>query len=94
MIPSVLVHRSPQARLPELLTNAAPITPTRSAVKIGRILEESGGGFGLEYDNTRGQKYSMRLDALTYDGAVREARSFLEIAPDDRDADGDPWAVE
>jgi len=63
-------------------------------VKVGRILDDNSGGFGLEYDDTRGQKNTMRLDALTYEGAVREARSFLGIRQDDYDEDGDRWALE
>ena len=62
--------------------------------KVARILDEDDGSFGLEYDDTRGQKNLMRLDALTYEGAIREARSFLEIQPDDRDVDGSLWTVE
>ncbi len=62
--------------------------------KVGQILDEEEGGFGFEYDNTRGQKNTMRLEALTYEGALREARSFLGIQANDRDADGDLWAVE
>ncbi len=63
-------------------------------MKFARILEESGGSFGLEYDNTLGKKNTMRLDALTYERAVREARSYLGINDEDRDADGEQWEVE
>jgi hypothetical protein len=58
------------------------------------ILDAEDGGFGLEYDNTRGSKNTMRLDASTYEGALREARSFLGIRPDNFDADGYLWQVE
>ena len=63
-------------------------------MKIARILEEGGGTFGLEYDNTLGKRNTMRLDALTYDQALREAKSFLGINAEDRDADGAQWDVE
>jgi hypothetical protein len=63
-------------------------------MKIARILDEAGGAFGLEYDNTLGKKNTMRLDAFTYEKAVREAKSFLGINPDNLDADGDLWEVE
>jgi hypothetical protein len=63
-------------------------------VKIARILDEENGGFGLEYDNTLGKKHTMRLDASTYENALREARSFLGINADDCDADGSQWDVE
>ena len=63
-------------------------------MKIARILDEAGGTFGLEYDNTLGKKNTMRLDALTYEDALREAKSFLEIGADDHDADGTQWDIE
>jgi hypothetical protein len=74
--------------------NAAPLPNDASRIKVGRILDADDGGFGLEYDDTRGQKNTMRLDALTYEGAIREGRSFLGIQEDDHDEDGDRWAVE
>ena len=63
-------------------------------MKTARILDQDNDGFGLEYDNTRGDKNTMRLDALTYERAIREARSFLGIKQDDRDEDGTLWEVE
>lgn len=63
-------------------------------MKIGRILEEEDGRFGLEYDNTLGKKNTMRLEAFSYENAIREAKSFLGINPDDRDADGTQWDIE
>ncbi len=75
-------------------TAAAALAVVPLRAKVARILDEDDGSFGLEYDDTRGQKNLMRLDALTYEGAIREARSFLEIQPDDRDADGSLWTVE
>jgi hypothetical protein len=85
----------PLAREPSLAAAPEPPVAIRaSPVKFGRILDEEGGSFALEYDDTRGQKNRMRLDALTYEGAIREARSFLGIQADDRDDDGDLWAIE
>jgi hypothetical protein len=71
--------------------SAAPQPPR---VKVARVLEEEEGEFSLEYDDTRGEKNTMRLDALSYDRALREARSFLGIQADDRDEDGARWTVE
>ena len=86
--------RSPAAGNPDETGNAGPVVSETSPVKFGRILDEEEGEFTLEYDDTRGQKNTMRLDALTYEGAVREARSFLGIQSDDHDEAGDLWAVE
>jgi hypothetical protein len=36
----------------------------------------------------------MRLDAFTYERAVREAKSYLGINGDDLDEAGDQWIVE
>jgi hypothetical protein len=63
-------------------------------MKRATIFDEAAGVFGVEYDNTIGKKHSMRLEAATYDEAVTEARSFLGIREDDRDAAGDIWTVE
>jgi len=63
-------------------------------MKIARILDEADGTFLLEYDNTLGRKHTMRLEALTYPGAVREAKAYLGIGEDQRDAEGSPWDVE
>jgi hypothetical protein len=65
-----------------------------ASMKIARILDEPGGAFRLEYDNGLGHKHSMRLDASTYDQALREAKSYLEIRDDDRDAEGAQWDIE
>ena len=62
-------------------------------MKIGRILDQNDGAFGLEYDTTREDKNTMRLDALTYESAVREAKSYLGIMEDGLDADGALWDI-
>jgi hypothetical protein len=64
------------------------------AMKTARILEEDDECFGLEYDNNLGQKYLMRLEAATYERAVREAKSFLGIDKENLDTDGTEWKIE
>ena len=63
-------------------------------MKIAKILDEGGGSFRLEYDNARGNKQSTRLDAGTYEQALREAKGYLEIGEDDRDPEGAQWDIE
>ncbi|HVM50825.1 MAG TPA: hypothetical protein VMU04_22550 [Candidatus Acidoferrum sp.] len=63
-------------------------------MKIARILDEPGAMFRLEYDNTCGHKQSTRLDAMTYEQALREARVYLEIGNGDRDSEGAQWDIE
>ena len=64
-------------------------------MKIARILDEEDGAFRLEYDNDRGHKQNnTRLDALTYEQALREAKGYLEIGEDDRDPEGTQWEIE
>jgi hypothetical protein len=63
-------------------------------MKIAKILDQDGNRFALEYDNTLGKKNTMRLDALSYERALREARSFLGINSDNQDEDGNLWQVE
>jgi hypothetical protein len=36
----------------------------------------------------------MRLDAPTYERAIREAKSFLGITPENLDGDGTEWEIE
>jgi TPR repeat protein len=62
--------------------------------EIARVLDRPNGAFGLEYDNTRGEKNMMHLEALTYEGAVREAKSFLGISADNRDEENITWDIE
>jgi hypothetical protein len=63
-------------------------------MKTARILDEEDDSFGLEYDNNLGQKNTMRLDASTYEKAIREAKSFLGIDLANLDGDGTEWKVE
>lgn len=63
-------------------------------MKRATILDQGGDQFALEYENTLGRKNQMRLDAATYEKAIREARSYLGINQDDRDEAGDQWTVE
>jgi len=63
-------------------------------MKIARILDESGGSFLLEYDNMVGRKHTMRLEAFTYEAALREGRSYLGIGDDARDPEGAEWDIE
>ena len=63
-------------------------------MKSARILDEPGGMFRLEYDDTLGHKRNTRLDAITYEQALREARSYLEIGEGERDPEGAQWEIE
>lgn len=63
-------------------------------MKFATILDLGPGLFAVEYDNTLGKKNQMRLDAGTYQSAVREARSFLGINDNDHDETGDQWVIE
>jgi hypothetical protein len=63
-------------------------------MKIARILDLENNGFRLEYDNNLGKKNNMRLEAVTYERAIREARSFLELNQENLDTDGTLWEVE
>jgi hypothetical protein len=65
-----------------------------NSLKIARIVDGADGAFGLEYDNTLGKKNTMRLEASTYERALREAKRFLEIDAEDHDADGTSWDIE
>ena len=63
-------------------------------MRIARILDESGGTFRLEFDDSLGHKQSSRLDATTYEQALWEARAYLEIGEDERDSEGAQWNIE
>ena len=63
-------------------------------MKTARIFDMDAETFAVEYDNTIGKKHTMRLEATTYEDAIREARSFLGIDSADKDDDGTVWRVE
>jgi len=63
-------------------------------VKIARIYDQDAGTFAMEYDNGIGKKNRMRLEATTYEGAIREAKSYLGIDAENMDGDGMLWQVE
>ena len=63
-------------------------------MKIARIFDENTDTFAVEYDNTLGKKNRMRLEATTYEGAIREAKSYLGINAENTDGDGALWQVE
>jgi hypothetical protein len=67
---------------------------SEATMKTARILDLEDDTFGLEYDDTRGAKNVMRLDALTYEKAIQEAKAFLGIDTDNHDADGNLWEIE
>jgi hypothetical protein len=67
---------------------------TDGIMKIARIFDQHPDAFRLEYDNTLGKKNTMRLDAGTYEKAVREAKAFLGINAENHDADGTLWDIE
>ena len=66
----------------------------RTIMKIGRILDEAAGNFLLEYDSKLGRRHTIRLEALTYEAALRESRSYLGIGDDARDTEGAEWDIE
>ncbi len=63
-------------------------------MKTARILDLENDRFGLEYDNNLGKRNTMRLDAASYEKAIREAKSFLGINRENLDADGTLWEIE
>jgi hypothetical protein len=63
-------------------------------MKTAILLDEEDEGFLLEYDNNLGRKSTMRLDAVNYPRAVREARSFLGVDDENLDGDGTEWKIE
>jgi len=61
---------------------------------IAIIVDREDDGFSLEYDNHLGKRNFMRLDGMSYEKALREARAFLGVNADDLDADGNVWKIE
>ena len=78
----------PQLPLPGQMNSA------ELPANMARVVDEDPDGFRLEYDNTLGKKNVMRLEAQTYERALREARSFLGINAEDRDMEGTRWDLE
>ena len=72
----------------------ASVIQMERRMKIAKILDQAADTFAVEYDNTLGKKNHMRLEATTYEGAIREARSYLGIDEQSTDADGTLWHVE
>lgn len=62
--------------------------------RIARVLDRPDGAFGLEYDNSRGERNEMHLDARTYEGAIREAKMFLGVNSENYDGDDIFWDIE
>jgi len=75
--------------LPEENKTAAP----EENVKLARILDEEDDSFCLEYPTGQGATTAMRLEASTYERALREARSYLGIGDDNRDEAGFLWQI-
>lgn len=63
-------------------------------MKTGKIVDLEYEVFGFEYDNNLGKRNTMRLDAGTYEKAIREAKLFLGISPENTDSDGTLWEIE
>ena len=63
-------------------------------MKSANINEDTLGEFILDYEDTLGRRIEMRLDASTYESALRQARSFLGIDETGHDPDGDLWVIE
>jgi hypothetical protein len=68
-----------------------PAGETAQNINLARILDEEEDSFSLEYPNGSGGKSFMRLEAATYEGAIREAKSYLGVGADDRDEKGALW---
>jgi hypothetical protein len=77
---------------PGLEENAAPVASGGNSMKRAIILDQENDAFGVEYDNTIGSRNTMRLEAVTYEDAILEIKSFLGIT-DNRDEDGTLWEI-
>ena len=62
--------------------------------KLARILDQDDGSFCLEYPVRNGETTEMRLEATTFEGAIREAKSYLGIDEDNRDDKGAVWEID
>lgn len=63
-------------------------------MKTGTIQEDLSGGFALQYEDTLGRVLEMRLEATSYEGALKEARAYLSIDKEGIDPAGDTWNLE
>jgi hypothetical protein len=78
---------------PSLDEDALPDASLENSIKRAVILYEEDDAFCVEYDNTIGSKNTMRLEALTYEEAILEIKSFLGITGN-RDEDGTVWEID
>lgn len=60
-------------------------------INLAKILDQDDDSFCLEYPIRTGGKSFMRLEAATYEGAIREAKAYLGVGADDRDEQGNLW---
>ena len=56
-------------------------------MKTARMLDRKNGGFGLGYDTDLGRRSTLRRAAVTDESAMREAKSFPGIEPQNFAAD-------
>ena len=68
-----------------------PVSEPGPKINLAKILDEEDDSFRLEYPTPAGGKSFMRLDASTYEGAIREAKNYLGVGEDDRDEKGNLW---
>lgn len=59
-------------------------------MKTARMLDRENEGFGLGYDTDIGRRSTLHLAAVTDERAMREAKSFLGIDPQNFGADRVP----
>ena len=60
-------------------------------ISLARILDQEDDSFCVEYPTHTCETSVMRLEATTYEGAIREAKSYLGIGEDNRDEKGFLW---
>jgi hypothetical protein len=63
-------------------------------ISLAKILDQEDDSFCLEYPTHAGATTVMRLEAATYEGAIREAKAYLGIGDDDRDEKGSLWQID
>jgi hypothetical protein len=69
------------------------VNPTEKTF-LAKILDQEDDSFCLEYPKRNGETTVMRLEASTYEGAVREAKAYLGIGDDNRDEKGALWEID